>query len=100
MKDTTIAKANKTKKFVVKMSHFYRKRWIEKWVSLESVVEWTRKGKYERRVNAARGLELVQYGEQRRVWKNYYYHPEQKLEDNPTSESPMKNDITEEVAAM
>ena len=42
----------------------------------------------------------TQYGEQRRVWKNYYYHPEQKLEDNPTSESPMKNEITEEVAAM
>ena len=58
-KETTIAKANNAKKFIVKMKHFYRQRWIEKWVSLESIVEWTRTGKYVRRVNAARGLELV-----------------------------------------
>ena len=42
----------------------------------------------------------TQYGEQRRVWKNYYYHPEQKLEDNRAGESALRNGTTEEVMAM
>ena len=41
------------------MQYLYRNRWLEKMVTLDSVAEWTRSGKYERRVNAARGLEMV-----------------------------------------
>ena len=46
-------------KMKVIMNYFYRKRWMEKYVTLESVAKWTREGKVQRRVNAVRGLELV-----------------------------------------
>ena len=38
------------------MNYMYRQQWREKWVSLQEVAEWTREGKYQMRVEAARGL--------------------------------------------
>lgn len=57
MKKKENANANKMRK--VRMQYLYRNRWLEKMVTLDSLAEWTRSGKYERRVNAARGLEMV-----------------------------------------
>ena len=44
----------------VLMNYMYRQQWREKWVSLQEVAEWTRKGRYQRRVEAARGLRHTQ----------------------------------------
>ena len=44
----------------VLMNYMYRQQWREKWVSLQEVAEWTRKGRYQRRVEAARGLRDTQ----------------------------------------
>lgn len=44
----------------VLMRYLYRREWKEKWVTLADVAKWTREGKYQHRVNAARGLEAVQ----------------------------------------
>ena len=49
MKDTT----------KVLMKYLYRRVWKEKYVTLKDVALWIRQGKYEHRVNAARGLEEI-----------------------------------------
>ena len=40
----------------VRMKYRYRKEWREKYVTLESIWKWMREGKYQTRVEAARGL--------------------------------------------
>ena len=43
----------------VQMRYIYRREWKSKYVTLSQIVEWTRSGKYEAGVNAARGLTAV-----------------------------------------
>ena len=38
------------------MKYLFRQQWREKWVTLQNVADWTRRGKYQKRVDAARGL--------------------------------------------
>ena len=38
------------------MKYMFRQQWREKWVTLQNVADWTRTGKYQKRVDAARGL--------------------------------------------
>ena len=40
----------------VLMKYLFRQQWREKWVTLQNVADWTRRGKYQKRVDAARGL--------------------------------------------
>ena len=40
----------------VLMKYMFRQQWREKWVTLQNVADWTRTGKYQKRVDAARGL--------------------------------------------
>ena len=41
------------------MRYLYRQEWKEKLVTLNSVVEWTREGKYQHRIEAVRGGRTV-----------------------------------------
>ena len=43
----------------VQMRYIYRREWKSKYVTLSQIVDWTRSGKYEAGVNAARGLTAV-----------------------------------------
>ena len=43
----------------VLFNYNYRQQWRKKYVSLQEVADWTREGKYEKRVEAVRGLREV-----------------------------------------
>ena len=44
---------------IVNLRYRYRNEWREKGVTLADVAEWTRSGKYQRRVDAVRGLDAL-----------------------------------------
>ena len=41
------------------MNYRYRSEWREKYVTIREIRDWTKNGKYTKRVNAARGLDII-----------------------------------------